>query len=66
MELLEADIKDVLWMRLSQEEEECLVLAVCYIPPESSMQGGRSRRNLPTSSRAGGKVWIARPGYIVW
>ena len=39
VEVLEADMEDVLWVRLSQEEEECLVLAVCYIPSESSSQG---------------------------
>ena len=34
--VLEADVEDVLRMRLSEEEEECLVLVVCHIPPESS------------------------------
>ena len=39
VEVHEADVEDVLWVRLSQEEEEGLVLAVCYIPPESSNRG---------------------------
>ena len=32
---------DVLWIRLSNEEEEegSLVLAVCYLPPETSSRG---------------------------
>ena len=50
LEVPEADVEAVLWVRLSQEEEECLVLAVCYIPPESSSWGGRrGRGNLPTA-----------------
>ena len=42
MEILEDDVEDVLWMRLIQEEQECLALAVyvCYVPPKSSSQGG--------------------------
>lgn len=36
VEVLEDDVEDVLWVRLSQEEEICLVLAVCYIPLKSS------------------------------
>ena len=41
MEVLDSDVDDVLWVRLSNEEEEerFLVLAVCYFPPETSSQG---------------------------
>ena len=35
VEVLDTDVEDVLWVRLSQENEEMLTLAVCYIPPES-------------------------------
>ena len=38
-EILESDIEDIMWVRMRQvdeDEEEALVLAVCYIPPESS------------------------------
>ncbi len=34
---LDSDVDGVLWLRMSKaQEEESLVLAVCYIPPESS------------------------------
>ena len=36
IEILESDVKDILWVRIRQveeEEDEALVLAVCYIPP---------------------------------
>ena len=37
VEVLDPDVEGVLWVRMSKEqEEESLVLAVCYIPPESS------------------------------
>ena len=40
VEILEAEIEDMLWVKLNQgEEEEGLVLAVCYVPPESSNRG---------------------------
>ena len=39
VEVLDSDVEGVLWVRMSKEqEEESLVLAVCYIPPESSSQ----------------------------
>ena len=42
VEILEAKIEDMLWVKLNQgEEEEGLVLAVCYIPLES-LSCGRS------------------------
>ena len=41
VEGLDSDVDDVLWLRLSNEEEEegSLVLAVCYLPPETSSRG---------------------------
>ena len=37
VEVLDSDVEGILWLRLSKErDEESLVLAVCYIPPESS------------------------------
>ena len=41
VEVLDSDVDDVLWLRLSNEEEEegSLVLAVCYLPPETSSRG---------------------------
>ena len=42
VEILESDIEDIMWVRMRQvdeDEEEALVLAVCYIPPESSSRG---------------------------
>ena len=37
VEVLDSDVDDVLWLRLSNEEEEkgSLVLAVCCLPPET-------------------------------
>ena len=35
VEVLDSDVEGVLWVRMSKEqEEESLVLAVSYIPPE--------------------------------
>ena len=42
IEILESDVEDILWVRIRQveeEEDEALVLAVCYIPPKSSSRG---------------------------
>ena len=41
VEGLDSDVDDVLWLRLSNEEEEegSVVLAVCYLPPETSSRG---------------------------
>ena len=39
VEVLETDVEDVLWVRLGQKNEECLMLAICYIPPEMSSRG---------------------------
>ena len=42
MRFFESDVEDILWVKIKQveeEEDEALVLAVCYIPPESSSQG---------------------------
>ena len=45
VEILDTDVEDVLWVKLSQEEEEqVLVLAVCYIPPEASSRGKSTER----------------------
>ena len=42
VEILEAEIEDM-WEKLNQgEKEEGLVLAVCYVPPESSSYGRSS------------------------
>ena len=55
VEVLEADMEGVQWVMLSQENEECLMLAVCYIPLEYLSRGrARGERNLPTVSRIGG------------
>ena len=32
VEVVKEEVEDVLWVRLSQEDEECLGLAVCYVP----------------------------------
>ena len=41
VEVLESEVDDVLRVRLSNEKEEegSLVLAVCYLPPETSSRG---------------------------
>ena len=39
VEVFETDVEDVLWVRLGQENEECLLLAICYVPPEMSSWG---------------------------
>ena len=41
VEGLDSDVDDVMWLRLSNEEEEegSVVLAVCYLPPETSSRG---------------------------
>ena len=39
VEVLDTDVEDVMWRRLSQEDEEDLVMAVCYLPPEASSRG---------------------------
>ena len=47
VEILDTDVEDVLWVKLSQEEEEqVLVLAVCYIPPEASSRGKSTEETL--------------------
>ena len=38
VEVIDADFEDVLWVCLEQEDE-ALMLAVCYLPPESSSRG---------------------------
>ena len=41
VEVLDSDVDDALWLRLSngEGEEGSLVLAVCYLPPETSSRG---------------------------
>ncbi len=46
MEVLDADVEDMLWVKLSQDNGEALTLAVCYIPPESSSRGGGAEETL--------------------
>ena len=45
MEVLETDVEDVPWVRLGQVNEECLMLAVCYIPPKTSRRGRGVEKN---------------------
>ena len=65
VEILEADVEDMLWMKMNQgKEEEGLVLAVCYVPPASSSHAWKEiiktwkelRGVLSDISRAGGKA----------
>ena len=43
VEILDAEVEDMLWVKLNPgEEEQWLVLAVCYVPPESSSRGRSS------------------------
>ena len=43
VEILETEKEDMLWVKLNQrEEEEGLVLALCYVSPESSSHGRSS------------------------
>ena len=37
-EVVDSDVEDVMWVKIcgTQDEEERLLLAVCYFPPESS------------------------------
>ena len=48
VEVLDSDVDDALWLRLSNEEEEegSVVLAVCYIPPETSSRGMGGEKTL--------------------
>ena len=46
VEVLDTDVEDLLWVRLSQENEEMLTLAVCYIPPESLSCGRGAEETL--------------------
>ena len=46
VEVLDTDVEDVPWVRLSQENEEMLTLAVCYIPPESLSCGRGAEETL--------------------
>ena len=36
VDVLDTDVEDILWVKLSPDNGEALALAACYIPPESS------------------------------
>ena len=59
---------DVLWIRLSNEEEEegSLVLAVCYLPPETSKSGDGRGGDLAILGRTGSQVPLTRPDNNMW
>ena len=63
VEVLDSDMDDVLWVRQSNEEEEegSLVLAVCYLPPETSSWGMGGEKD-----RTGSQVVLTRPDDDVW
>ena len=45
--ILDSSVEDVLWVQFSWgKEEQALVLAVCYIPPESSSRGKGAEETL--------------------
>ncbi len=46
VEALDTDVEDVLGVWLSQENEEILMLAVCYIPPQSLSCGRGAEETL--------------------
>ena len=46
MKVINADVEDILWVRLSQGNEDTLILAVCYIPSESSSWGQGAEETL--------------------
>ncbi|MDA8031154.1 MAG: endonuclease/exonuclease/phosphatase family protein, partial [Alphaproteobacteria bacterium] len=46
VEVIDADIEDILWVKLSQGNEDTLILAACYIPPESSSRGQGAEETL--------------------
>ena len=65
VEILDSDVEDMLWVRMRQvdeEEDEALMIAVCYIPPESSSQGVSSNELLQTSRN----VSFTGPIGVVW
>ena len=63
VEVLDSDMDDVLWVRLSNEEEEegSLVLAVCYLQPETSSWGMGGEKD-----RTSNQVVLTRPDDDVW
>ena len=52
----------MLWMKLNQgEEEEGLVLAVCYVPPESSSHGRSSEECFQSLAEQVAKFGVSGP-----
>ena len=56
-------LEDVLWVRLSNEEEE----EGCYLPPETSSRGkGGEKAMHAILGRTGSQVALIRPDNDVW
>ena len=66
-EVLDSDVENVLWVKMSKgQEEESLVLAVCYIPPESSRWEGEGGGGLAFLGRTGSQVPLAGSSDTLW
>ena len=67
VKVLDSDVDDVLWVRLSNEEEEegSLVLAACYLIPETYVGGWEGRRST-ILGKTGSQVPLTRPDNNVW
>ena len=62
LEILDADSEDILWVKLDwKEDESSLVLAVCYIPPETSSRGKGSEETLQLLAEQVGKFGALGP-----
>ena len=61
VEVLDTEVEDVLWVRLSQEYEEMLTLGVCCIPPESLSCGWRAEETLQLLAEQVEKFGSQRP-----
>ena len=59
IEILEAHVEAVLWVKLILKGDQVLVLAVCYIPQEP-------KRHYNYWLRTGSNVWQARSHSDVW
>ena len=48
MEVIDSEVEDVMWIKMcsTQDEGEELLLAVCFIPPESSSSGRSAEEKL--------------------
>ena len=64
VEVVDADVEDVLWVRLGWEDE-ALMLAVCYLPPESSSHGQGVEETLQVLSEQVADV-PTRPSDNMW